>query len=208
MNIYECLSDKFNADEPILVEDIESMFSERSRPWIDKSIKTMIDSNQIKRFSTGVYYIPRKTVLGDSILDPRKVITRKYIANNDDVYGYFGGTTLLNHCGLTTQVPNTITIVTNNESTRGRRISIGNQKVYLTKPTVNINNDNSSILQFFELIKLVDFDKLDEIELDNLKKYIDDNNITLSMVSKYCSSFPDSVSRKILGGPLIAKLAQ
>jgi hypothetical protein len=28
------------------------------------------------------------------------------------------------------------------------------------------------------------------------------------MVSKYCSSFPDSVSRKILGGPLIAKLAQ
>jgi hypothetical protein len=57
-------------------------------------------TNQIKRFSTGVYYILRKTVLGESVLDPRKVITRKYIANNDDVYGYFGGTTFLNHCGL------------------------------------------------------------------------------------------------------------
>jgi hypothetical protein len=37
INVYECLSNKFNADEPILVEDIESMFPERSRPWIDKS---------------------------------------------------------------------------------------------------------------------------------------------------------------------------
>lgn len=52
------------------------MYPQRSRPWIDKAIKTLVDSKQLKRFSTGVYYIPRKTVLGDSVLNPRKVIAK------------------------------------------------------------------------------------------------------------------------------------
>lgn len=76
MNVFNELSEKFNTDEPILIEDIEKMYPQRSRPWIDKAIKTLVGSKQLKRFSTGVYYIPRKTVLGDSVLNPRKVITK------------------------------------------------------------------------------------------------------------------------------------
>ena len=57
-------------------------------------------------------------------------------------------------------------------------------------------------------MKLIDLNELDEIERYNLEKYIDDNNITLTMVSKYCSFFPDYVSKRVLGGSLIGKLAQ
>ena len=46
---------------------------------------------------------------------------------------------------------------------------------------------------------------LDEIERYNLEKYIDDNNITLTMVSKYCSFFPDYVSKRVLSSELIKK---
>ncbi len=208
MNIFNELSAKFNTDEPILIEDIEKMYPQRSRPWIDKAIKTLVDSKQLKRFSTGVYYIPRKTVLGDSVLNPRKVIAKKYIQNSQDIYGYLGGTSLLNSFGLTTQVPNVITVISNNESTRGRKVEVGNQSVYLCKPPTKITKSNFKTLQFCELIRLIDLDKLDSIEIKNLENYIKENNISLSSISKYCSVFPDSVSRKILGGPLIEKLAQ
>lgn len=208
MNIFNELSEKFNTDEPILIEDIEKMYPQRSRPWIDKAIKTLVDSKQLKRFSTGVYYIPRKTVLGDSVLNPRKVIAKKYIQNSQDIYGYLGGTSLLNSFGLTTQVPNVITVISNNESTRGRKVEVGSQSVYLCKPPTKITKANFKTLQFCELIRLIDLDKLDSIEIKNLENYIKENNISLSSISKYCSVFPDSVSRKILGGPLIEKLAQ
>lgn len=208
MNIFNELSAKFNTDEPILIEDIEKMYPQRSRPWIDKAIKTLVDGKQLKRFSTGVYYIPRKTVLGDSILNPRKVIAKKYIQNSQDIYGYLGGTSLLNSFGLTTQVPNVITVISNNESTRGRKVEVGSQSVYLCKPPTKITKSNFKTLQFCELIRLIDLDKLDSIEIKNLENYIKENNISLSSISKYCSVFPDSVSRKILGGPLIEKLAQ
>ncbi|MGN0535519.1 MAG: DUF6088 family protein [Eubacterium sp.] len=208
MNMFDELASKFKADEPILVEDIERLYPDRSRPWIDKAIRTMIDNKQIKRFSTGVYYIPRKTILGDSVLNPRKVIVKKYIQDSQEVYGYLGGASLLNSFGLTTQVPNVITVISNNESTRGRKIEIGNQSVYLCKPPTTITKSNFKTLQFCELIRLIDFDTLDSIEIKNLENYIDENNISLSGISKYCSAFPDSVSRKILGGPLIEKLTQ
>lgn len=208
MNIFNELSEKFNTDEPILIEDIEKMFPQRSRPWIDKAIKTLVDSKQLKRFSTGVYYIPRKTVLGDSVLNPREVIAKKYIQNSQDIYGYLGGTSLLNSFGLTTQVPNVITVISNNESTRGRKVEVGSQSVYLCKPPTKITKANFKTLQFCELIRLIDLDKLDSIEIKNLENYIKENDISLSSISKYCSVFPDSVSRKILGGPLIEKLAQ
>ena len=208
MNIFNELYEKFNTDEPILIEDIEKMYPQRSRPWIDKAIKTLVDGKQLKRFSTGVYYIPRKTVLGDSILNPRKVIAKKYIQNSQDIYGYLGGTSLLNSFGLTTQVPNVITVISNNESTRGRKVEVGSQSVYLCKPPTKITKSNFKTLQFCELIRLIDLDKLDSIEMKNLENYIKENNISLSSISKYCSVFPDSVSRKILGGPLIEKLAQ
>lgn len=208
MEVFSDLTRLFNADEPIFIEDIERLYPERSRPWVDKAVKTMVDKKQIKRFSQGVYYIPRKTILGDSALSPRKVIAKKYIQNSQDVYGYLGDISLLNSLGLTDQVPNVITVISNNESTRGRRVAIGNQAVYLCKPPVAVNKTNCKVLQFFELVKSMDFDKIGNTELKSLERYINENNISLHSVSAYCGAFPDSVSKKILGGPLIEKLAR
>ena len=204
---YNMIKESFGYDEPILASDIEAMFPERSRPWIDKAIKTMVDENQLKRFSTGVYYVPRKTPFGDSLLNPHKVIEKKYIKNNDETFGYVSGMSLLNSLGLTTQVPNSITIVTNNESSRGRKITVGNLSVYLIKSSAEIRNENCATLQFLEIMKLVDPNAFDKFEINNLERYIDDNNITLAMVSKYCTFFPDYVSKRLLSSKVILKLA-
>lgn len=208
MTAFNLIRDNFGCDEPILIEDVEAMFPDRSRPWIDKTIKTMVDSKQLKRFSTGVYYIPRKTLFGDSLLNPQKVITKKYLSNSLETYGYVSGTALLNTLGLTTQVPNMITVVSNNESSRGRKIAVGNQFVYVMKSNTKVTKENFAALQLLEAIKFIDLTDLDEIEKYNLERYIEDNKITLDMISKYCSFFPDYVSKRVLGGSLIGKLAQ
>ncbi|MCH5297692.1 MAG: hypothetical protein J1E85_08480 [Ruminococcus sp.] len=204
----ERIINQFNSDEPILVEDIIRMFPNRSRQWVDKMLKTMVDTKTLKRYSTGVYYIPRNTIFGDSLLDSDRVVSKKYIESNGKVYGYVSGTALLNSLGLTTQVPNMITVVTNNEKSRGRKVKIGKQEVYLIKSPTEITEKNCAVLQLLEAVKLVDLNDLDETESQNLENYIRKKKITLNDVSKYCVFFPDVVSRKILGGKLIGKLAQ
>lgn len=208
MTVYETILNSFNPDEPILVEDIENLFPNKSRPWIDKTIKTMVDQKMIKRFSMGVYYIPRKTIFGDSILNTNKIISKKYLSNQEDVYGYMSGISLLNTLGLTTQVPNKMTIVTNNESSRGRKATIGKQELYLIKAPTKITKQNYAVLQLLEAIKLIDLNELDELENRNLIDYIKTNAITLKDISQYCVFFPDFVSKRILGGNLIGILTQ
>lgn len=208
MNTYEMIINEFQADEPIFVDDIKKLFPDKSRPWIDKTIKTMIDLKLMKRYDQGVYYILRKTAFGDSILNPNKVLTKKYIKNESAVYGYTSGMTLLNSVGLTTQVPNTLTIVSNNESSRGRKIVIGNQHAYLMRPPCEITSENYVTLQFLEAMKLVDVKSLDETENANLIKYIKNNKIVRGEIYKYCNYFPDYVSKRILGGGLIEAFAR
>lgn len=208
MTTNEMIAGRFKTDEPILVDDIIKMFPNRSRQWVDKALKTMVDTKTLKRYTTGVYYIPRKTLFGDSLLDPDRVVTKKYIESAGEVYGYVSGTALLNSLGLTTQVPNIITIITNNEKSRGRKVRIGKQEVYLIKSPTKISKKNSAVLQLLEAVKLADLNDLDEMENKNLENYIKKNKITLAEVSKYCVFFPDVVSKKILGGKLIGILAQ
>ena len=72
--------------------------------------------NIFNSFSDGIYYIPRKTIFGVSRLDTNTIISKKYLGNDKEIYGYVAGMTLLNAVGLTTQVSNRITIVSNKES--------------------------------------------------------------------------------------------
>lgn len=208
MLIYEVIANNFSNDEPILIEDIEKLFPNKSRPWIDKAIRTLVNEKKIKRYSTGIYYIPRKTLFGDSVLSANKVIEKKYLSNDNDVYGYVTGVSLLNALGLTTQVPNSISIVTNNESSRGRNVTVGKQDLYLIKAPTTITKKNYAVLQFLEAIKLIDLNDLDEIENNNLIRFITNNSITLKDISEYCNYFPDFVSKKILGGHLIELFTQ
>ena len=91
MSYYETILNTFLPDEPILIEDIENLFPNKSRSWIDKLIKSMVDEKMIKRFSTGVYYIPRQTIFGDSVLSTNKVISKSIYQTMMRSMGMFQG---------------------------------------------------------------------------------------------------------------------
>jgi len=115
MTLKEYLIDKYGYNEPICVNEIQ--FKDYSRPWVFKELKKLVDNGEIRRFDLGIYYFPKKMPFGDSYLNPRKVVEHRFLSNGCEVYGYIAGASLLNQAGLTTQVPNLIELVTNNEST-------------------------------------------------------------------------------------------
>lgn len=195
----------FQPEEPILIEDISNMFPERSRYWVDNTLKAMIASGQMKRFSTGVYYIPERGSLLNDCISAERVIEKKYIKDDDDVYGYFSGPSLLYAMNIIDRKPDRITIVSNKEKSRGRMVMVGNQRLYISKAPTKVDRYNYLTLKLLEAIKLT-VNSDNESAKQRIYEYSRVNRIKISEVSKYCKHFPDSVSKTILSSRLLQLL--
>lgn len=149
IKIKDKLVERFGYDTPIFTEDIMSELNEYSQSRVAQLIREMTVAGLISKYIKGVYYFPTMTELGKpSVLGFRQVIEKKYIQDGESVFGYFAGLSLLNSLGLTTQVPNTLEIVTTKESTRVREINIRNSKLILRKARVNITKDNVTLWHY------------------------------------------------------------
>ena len=54
--------------------------------------------------------------------------------------------------GLTTQMPTVLEIVTSRESTKGRIVTVGSQKVRLKRPSIEITSENAGLLQLLDIV--------------------------------------------------------
>lgn len=206
MTLYDVLLETYGYNEPILTNEIQ--FNNYSKPWIYKELKRLCDSGEIKRFEKGVYYIPKKSPLGMSLLNPAKVVEKKYIKRNEDVCGYYAGYYLLNLLGLSTQVPNIIEIYSNNESSKVRDIRIGSQNIRVRKPRVDITSENAPVLAFLELMNIVDVHSLDDEKKKIIEKYLLDYNISRKDITKYSPAYPDKAVRTMVESEVIYSVAQ
>jgi len=201
----EYLKDKYGCNEPIYINEIE--FNNYSRPWIFKELKKLVACGAIKRFDTGIYYFPVKMFFGDSYLDPLKIITRRFLSSGNDVYGYIAGMTLLNITGLSTQAPNLIELVTNNETTRVRNITIGVQRVRVRRSRAVITKENVAVLQFLDLMNSIKSVNMDETELFMLRKYVKDSGVTRNAIAQYTDFHPAKAMKNIIESGIIYDLA-
>lgn len=206
MTLYESLLEKYGVNEPILLSEIT--FKSYSYPWIMKQLKMLCEDGKIVRYEKGVYYIPTDTVFGKSILNPRKVIEKKYIKNGTDIIGYYSGITFQNQLKLTSQMPNIIEVFTNNETSNVRDVKVGKQKVILRKARTEINSDNYAVLSFLELMNDIVPRSLDEEQKNRIAEYIKCNGITKDSILTYTSVFPDRVLRNLVESEAIFSVAQ
>lgn len=195
MEIVSSLRNKYDINNPIFLDEIRFLFSNYSKIRIAQLIQEAIEDGKLARFENGIYYIPSKTILGDSILSATKVIEKKYIKNDKEVYGFYCGVSFMNNIGITTQVPNTYEIMTNKESTRVRRVKLNNQKIVLRKARVEVNKDNYVTLQFLEFITSTDIEFL----LNNrgkIDKYFI-NYVDKKQVIKYMTKYPSKAIKNL-----------
>lgn len=195
--LYEYLLENYKANEPIFVSDIEMPVTDGN---LRQMFKTLCDTGKIKRFDTGIYYIPKASVLKGGVpLAADEVAVAKYIIRKGKVDGFYSGYTFANQLGISTQVPYVKEIVSNNASTRVKEVNVRNKKILLRRARTEITNENYVVLQLLELLK--DLEQYYDISFENvcerLKKYVLTENIKKADVDKYIEDFPDKVYKNI-----------
>lgn len=195
MEIVSRLKNKYSINNPIFIDEIRSMFSGLSKIRIAQLIRESIEKGSLARFESGIYYIPTKTVLGCSTLSTAKVIEKKYIKNDTEVYGFYCGISFMNYIGVTMQVPNTCEIMTNKESTRVRKVNVEKQEVILRKSRVDIDKENYITLQFLEFVASTKTDVL-LTNKEKIKKYFL-NNVDKKQVMKYITKYPSKTIKNL-----------
>ena len=173
-----------------------------------KSILLQIETRNSIRYEKGIYYIPNDTLFGKSILNPRKVIEKKYIKNGCNIMGYYSGLTFQNQLKLTAQMPNVIEIYTNNEPSKVRDVVVGGQRVILRRARTNINNENVAVLSFLEMMNDITPSLLDDEKRKFITNYINSNGITKKDVLNYSAVFPDKAMRNLIESEAIFNVIQ
>ena len=181
MTILQTIFDSERVNVPLFIED----FVDDSSTY--NSVKTMLSnyvkSGDMKRYCQGVYYIPSKTILGDSTLSFESVIERKYIKDKEKVFGYYSALTLLNLTGLSTQVPNIPEITTNNEATRKRKVKINKLFVIVRRSPIEITAENAPYLQFLDIFRYASIGTIYDSK-EKVLAFFDKNQLSFDMLQK------------------------
>lgn len=189
----------FGYNEPIFINELS--IPNMSTNAIRQAIKRLTVSGFLKRYDTGIYYIPKPTtLLGTSYLNPYTVILRKYVKDNTNTYGYLTGASFANQLGLSTQMPAVLEIVTNKESTKGRTVTIGGQTLRIKRAPLPITNNNAPLLQFLDTISQADkYSELNRSEMINrLKAYARQCQFTQKQLSEVAPALTGNTAKKLI----------
>jgi len=205
MDFESYLKQEYGLNEPIYAEEIR--FNDYSRSWVYSQIKKLVDAGVLKRFDNGIYYFPEKFFLGDTVLNPYKVVQKKFLSDGDNVYGYVSGIAFENSVGLTTQNPAILEIVTNNESSNVRDLKVGKQRIRARKPKTTITKENANALQFMDLMNIINLKFMDETEQFMLDRYIKGCGVTRNQIQQYAGLFPANAMKNLIESGAIYDLA-
>ncbi len=206
MTLYESLLNCFGYNEPFKTSEIK--FEDYSKEKICMEMTKLCKKGKVVRFETGIYYIPKTNKFGTVIFNQSKIVEKKYIKDDERVFGYYSGTELEYRLGLTKVKPNTIVIYTNGETTRMRRVMVGSQRIILRKPRTKIDKFNAPVLCFLELMNGIDVETLDEYKRKLISDYINENRITQKQITKYIPYFPDKTCRNLIESEVIYRVPQ
>jgi len=127
-----------------------SMPYDKAKAAANVALKRMIDRGELKRIQKGIFCRVRRTAFGVTAPDINKLMTKVLTVNAGDRIGYESGTSLLNRIGLSTLMPRTIEITTNQY---GMQLP-DNCCIKLKKPATEVTTANWKYLQFIDIAKV------------------------------------------------------
>ena len=196
--VYEYLISKYSANEPIFLSEIE--ISDMNAASVRQQMKKLVTDSLVKRFDTGIYYIPGKSMFrSGSTLSVDEVIKKKYLMNENTRCGYISGIQFANQLGLTTQAAGIYEIYTNKATKDYREILLSNHRVILRKPYVKVNDQNANILQFMDLLKeITDISEIEGQELTNaLIGYMKKREIKFDDMKMFLQYYPERIYKNM-----------
>lgn len=196
--VYSYLQDNFNENEPILLSELD--IPGIKGVSLRQQLKKLSEEGKIKRFDTGVYYIPRKSIFSfGSSLSVEAVLRKKYLFDAGSRCGYIGGLNFANQIGLTTQVPMVYEVYTNKATSEYRETTLANLRVILRKPYVKVDDQNVTALQFLDLLKeILDISELEGEELTKkLLEYMRMKKMGFESFEPFLSYYPERIYKNM-----------
>ena len=193
------LMENYGYNEPIFINDL--IFNNLSENAVRQAIKRLFANGFLERYDSGIYYIPkREGLLGKSYLDPSVVVMRKYVQNKSGTYGYVTGLSFANRLGLTTQMSAVMDIVTNRESSNGRIVNVGKQRIRVKRSAILISESNADILQLLDSIAQAE--KYSELTIEETKEtiidYIRKKRFTKEQLSEVLPVLNGQLAKKLI----------
>lgn len=186
------LQNVYEKDEPIFFEEIEEAMKGYSRQRIYQLIKKAEKEKELVRFSQGVYFMPKETIIGPSVCSVNAVVDKKYVEDKGKTFGIYGKNYLLNYFYFSQQVPNTFEIITNKESRNIRMQTLRGRKVVTRKSKIKINNENSYEYILMELFKYITLKQI-EMNIDarnEIFKFVKENKVKKETLLELNEFFP------------------
>lgn len=192
--LYDFILQNYRSGEPIFETDI--LIEGVSVEDREKQLEHLVAYAKLMKYATGIYYIPEENNLGEkSALCPDVVARNQYIFRRGRRIGYYGGHTLANQMGLSSQVPIKEEFVSNEARKSEEEVSFGKRIYIVRKPPVEVTEENYRVLQLLEALK--DFEECaDEsipIATAQITYYIKKNKVSKENVNDYLSYFPPKV---------------
>lgn len=196
--LFDYLYKIYGENEPIFVAEIE--YGSMSEGSIRQQIMKLAEAGMIKRYDTGIYFIPKKSIFKSGTqLSMNRVIEKKYLMDNDKICGYISGVAFANQLGLTTQVAMACEVVTNKATKDYRETTLAKTKVIIRKPRVAVDEENYHVLQLLDLMKDIDF--YAEVTGDELQRrliaYMKRCSIMFSDLEPYLQYYPDKIYKNL-----------
>ena len=203
-DVYGFIDSKYKPNDPIFLSDLR--IPGVKDVSVRQQMKKLLESGQLKRFDTGIYYIPKKSMFrSGSVLSVDEVIRKKYLEDGGKCCGYVGGLLFANQLGLTTQVSNVYEIYTNKATTEYRESQLANLRIILRKPYCEIKEENAPVLQFLDLLKdVADIAETDGEELKRLLLgYMKNKNISFDSMKPFLSYYPERIYKNMYEAGLL-----
>lgn len=198
------IKNEYGVNTPIFADEIVELFNNYTRAYVFRLIKRAEEDGELVLFSRGVYYIPKKTFFGKSSICSEMVAEKKYLKNNQSVYGVYAGLNLLNQFGVTTQVPNAMEIVSNNEKTRKRKVVIEGREFILRRARCEITQENYPVYTVLQLFcDMNEDDTLDDFARMQVIDYMKKNDITAEKLFAMSKVFPSVTLKKLIGSGVL-----
>ena len=202
--LYTYLIENYRPNEPVFLSDINvpGMYAANVR----QQLKKLTEDGRLKRFDTGIYYLPKKSMFrSGSSLSLGDVIRKKYLIEGGSRCGYISGMLFANQLGLTSQVPSVYEIYTNKATTEYRQTRLADMKIILRKPSVEITDKNAVQLQFLDLLKEVT--DISELQGEDLKKrlliYMKNSGLDFTALEPFLPYYPERIYKNMYEAGLL-----
>ena len=196
--LFSFINENYETDEPVFLSDLK--VQNMKAGTIRQEIRNLIGEGRLKKFDTGIYYLPSSSsIFGTSVLSIDEVIRKKYLLDEAGCCGYIAGILLANELRLTTQVPSVYEIYTNRATSLYRETELASRRIIIRKPCCKVTQDNVYALQLLDLVK--EITDVAEVETDLIRKrishYMDKFGLTFNSIEPFISFYPDKIYRNL-----------